>query len=84
VPSPYYAVMGPFYVFHATLMHRARIHAGDCKYCRHGEGMENQHKTGSGATGWDGPFSALSDADARMASFRFSDTGRCQYCLGDA
>lgn len=71
----------PFYVFHATPMSRARVHDGNCKYCRHGQGMENQHKTGSRATGWDGPYPTLVEADTKMASYRFNDVSRCKYCL---
>jgi len=73
--------MDKFYVFHATPMRRARVHVGDCLYCRDGRGMENQDKNGSGATGWDGPYSTLHEAEAKMAAFRFPDTGRCKYCL---
>lgn len=71
-----------FYVFHATPMSRARIHLGSCKHCRDGLGQENQHKNGSGATGWDGPFSSFEEADLKMSTFRFKDTGTCQDCLG--
>jgi hypothetical protein len=70
-----------FYVFHATPMRRARVHDGTCKFCRDGQGMENQHKNGSEATGWDGPFETLKEADGKMAGFRFPDTGHCKYCL---
>jgi hypothetical protein len=71
-----------FYVFYAKPMRRARIHKGDCKYCRDGQGMENQHKTGSGATGWEGPFAKLEEANACMTAFRYEDSQTCKYCLG--
>jgi hypothetical protein len=73
--------MAQFYVYHSTPMRRARVHFGDCAYCRNGQGMENQDKNGSGATGWDGPFATLEKANAKMASLKFENVGRCKYCL---
>jgi hypothetical protein len=71
-----------FYVFHSTPMKRVRVHAGPCKHCREGKGQENQDKNGSGATGWDGPFKSLEEAENFMGRhFRFKDVGRCGYCL---
>lgn len=71
-----------FYVFHATPMKRARVHFHSCKHCRDGQGQENQDKNGSGATGWDGPFNSLKEAEDFMGHrFKFDDVGRCKYCL---
>jgi F-type H+-transporting ATPase subunit beta len=75
-------LMGQFYVFHASPRHRARIHDGECKYCRNGRGFQIRGKNGSGVTGWDGPFSTVQEADAKMATFKFKDAGCCKYCLG--
>lgn len=71
-----------YYVYHAKPMRRARIHRGDCKHCRDGQGQENQHKTGSGATGWDGPFRTIQQAQASMRRFRYTNARNCRYCLG--
>jgi hypothetical protein len=61
---------------------RARVHEGSCVHCRDGQGQENQAKTGSGATGWDGPFSSVVEAAAFMehAFPRFKDKGK-PYCI---
>lgn len=72
-----------FYVSHMTPHRRARIHEGSCVHCRDGQGQENQAKTGSGATGWSPPLPTLAAAEAYMAREfpRFTDTGKCSYCI---
>ena len=66
---------------------RARIHEGDCKFCRNGQGMENQDK-GTGPTYWYPPypypgFQTVPEAKAHMERLgpRYSDTGLCAYCM---
>ncbi len=66
---------------------RARIHSGECKFCREGQGMENQDK-GSGPTYWyprypEPGLPTLDSAKEYMASLgqRYNDTGFCKYCL---
>lgn len=68
---------------------RARIHSGECKFCREGQGMENQDK-GTGPTYWqpkypDAGFETLTAAKSFMASLgdRYGDTGLCPYCMRD-
>jgi len=68
---------------------RARIHNGECKFCRDGQGMENQDK-GTGPTYWEPAFPAsglsLADAERFMAGLgpRYTDTGKCPYCMKEA
>jgi hypothetical protein len=69
---------------------RARIHAGSCKFCRDGQGMENQDK-GNGPTFWNPPhpdagFPTVVKAKEYMDALgeRYSDTGQCSYCMKDA
>ena len=66
---------------------RARIHKGDCRYCRNGQGMENQH-IGTGPTFWHPEYPAegflnLESAQSYMAglSDRYKDKGLCSYCM---
>lgn len=66
---------------------RARIHTGECKFCRDGRGMENQDK-GTGPTFWNPPhplpgFPSVADAKKYMASLgaRYVDIGLCEYCM---
>lgn len=66
---------------------RARIHAGDCKFCLDGRGMENQDK-GTGPTYWKPAypapgFATFGQATAFMDSLgsRYRDTGLCSYCM---
>lgn len=71
-----------FYVFYGKPRRRTRVHDAECKHCRYGQGQENQHKTGSEATGWLGPFDTLREAERQMNRFGFKDSGHCQTCLG--
>jgi hypothetical protein len=66
---------------------RARIHAGECKFCRDGQGMENQDK-GTGPTYWhpsfpSAGFQTVTDARKYMETLglRYVDTGLCSYCM---
>lgn len=75
--------MTEFYVSHMNPIKRARIHQSDCSNCNGGQGQLGQDKTGSGATGWDGPFT-LEDARAFAASYvakGFKDVAFCGTCL---
>ena len=71
-----------FYVSHMSPHKRARIHKGSCPDCRHGQGQKGQHRTGSGATGWDGPFPTLTQAEQFLAKRfpHFNDVGKCRRC----
>jgi hypothetical protein len=69
---------------------RARIHSGDCKFCRDGRGMENQDK-GTGPTYWYPKHpkpGLLSIADAKVYMHelgpRSEDKGLCPYCMKGA
>lgn len=66
---------------------RARIHEGACKFCRDGQGMENQDK-GTGPTYWHPAYPApgfptIAQATGFMSDLgpRYVDTGRCPYCM---
>lgn len=66
---------------------RARIHTGECKFCRDGRGMENQDK-GSGPTYWKPAHPELGFLTAGEAKVfmqglgpRYRDVGLCQYCM---
>ena len=71
-----------FYVSHMSPHKRARIHKAKCPDCRDGQGQQGQHRTGSGATGWDGPFGTLKQAEDFMASRfpHFTDARKCGRC----
>lgn len=72
-----------YYVSHMSPHKRARIHKASCPDCRDGQGQAGQHRTGSGATGWDGPFSTLIEAENFMSDRfgHFTDTRKCGRCL---
>jgi hypothetical protein len=72
--------MTSYYVFHATPMKWARVHVGDCRHCNYGKGQPTQHKTGSGATGWNGPFDTRDDAITFMKSLKLKDSKLCGTC----
>ncbi|RCW22036.1 hypothetical protein DFR48_109150 [Ciceribacter lividus] len=66
---------------------RARVHTGECKFCRDGQGMENQDK-GTGPTYWypcypNPGLETLASAKEYMASLglRYDNTGLCTYCM---
>ena len=58
---------------------RARVHRGDCRHCRFGQGQENQDK-GSGPTFWSSSFSTFDAAHEYMTNLSYNDTGACRYC----
>lgn len=61
---------------------RARVHIGECRHCRNGQGQEGQDKGGSRPTYWSGPYADLASANAFMAGLGpgYDDTGHCRYC----
>lgn len=68
---------------------RARIHRGNCKFCREGQGMENQDRK-EGPTYWYPAYPApglsnMAAANDFMSSLgqRYRDTGSCSYCMRD-
>lgn len=68
---------------------RVRVHSGECKFCRDGQGMENQDK-GTGPTYWHpaypSPGVELAKAREYMAALgdRYVDKGECSYCMKEA
>lgn len=71
-----------FWVSHMSPHKRARVHKGACPDCREGQGQQGQHRTGSGATGWDGPFETVAAAQTFMTErfAHFKDTALCGRC----
>ena len=66
---------------------RARVHSGECKFCRDGQGMEHQDK-GTGPTYWQPAypspgFSTPSEARSYMGGLgpRYRDVAECPYCM---
>jgi hypothetical protein len=66
---------------------RARIHSGSCKFCRNGQGMENQDK-GTGPTYWHPSYPkpglpTIKEAQKFVAGLgdRYTDIGSCAYCM---
>lgn len=64
-------------------MKRARVHSGDCQYCRDGQGQLNQDK-GYGPTRWEPHYPhqglSLESARLKMLALGYDDTGFCFYC----
>ena len=84
--SPYHRGMA-YFVKVIPPSGRARVHGGDCKFCRDGRGMENQDK-GTGPTYWNPAhptpgFQTVAEAISFMGSLgpRYRDTGLCPYCM---
>ena len=78
-----------FFIKVITPSNRARIHAGECKFCRDGQGMENQD-IGTGPTYWHPAYPTagitLAEAEQFMSGLgpRYTDVGKCQYCMKSA
>jgi hypothetical protein len=75
--------MPDFYVSWMKPIKRARIHTAECSNCNSGNGQAGQDKTGSGNTGWHGPFS-FEGAQNRAEKLRregFTDVDYCGTCL---
>jgi hypothetical protein len=73
----------PYFVKVIPPHRRARVHAGGCKFCRDGRGMENQDK-GTGPTYWFSAFPAagletIAEARQYMDALggHYTDTGEC-------
>ena len=69
---------------------RARVHAGTCKFCRDGQGMENQDK-GTGPTYWYPAYPSPGLPTALQAiSYmeglgpRYRDIAKCSYCMKES
>ena len=69
---------------------RARIHAGECKHCRDGQGQTAQDK-GHGPTYWHPAYPAVGFQTAIEARTymdklgpQYKDTGKCSYCMKEA
>jgi hypothetical protein len=71
-----------FYVSHMSPHKRSRVHKAECPDCNHGQGQPGQHKTGSGATGWDGPLPTVAEAENFMnGQFpTYEDKRKCGRC----
>jgi hypothetical protein len=79
-----------FFVKVIPPMGRARVHAGDCTFCRDGRGQEHQDK-GTGPTYWKPAYplpgySTVAEAKAFMDGLgpRYTitgNTGFCKYCM---
>ncbi len=72
--------MDEYYVFQAKPIKRARLHLASCRHCRDGQGQEGQHKTGSGATAWTGPYQSRAGALAFLLGLEYKDAKPCGYC----
>lgn len=72
-----------FYVSWMRPIKRARIHLRFCSHCNGGEGQNGQDRTGSGNTGWFGPFQELAAIQKAMSLVQegFTDVGFCGTCL---
>lgn len=68
-----------FYVKVIPPSRRARVHKGECRHCRNGQGQAGQDK-GTGPTYWKGPFPKFQKATEFMAGLQYEDVGSCAYC----
>ena len=57
---------------------RARIHAGDCRYCNHGEGVGGDK--GNDDDAWHGPYADYAEAAAAARGLGRKDTKPCGVC----
>ena len=67
-----------FWVYEHFSNKRARIHAGDCRYCNHGKGVGGDQSNDDDK--WHGPFSTFAEADTHAASLKQKDTRACGVC----
>lgn len=68
-----------YYIYYSKACGEARIHYGDCPYCRHGYfGRDSSGKTESGE--WLGPFKSYHDAET-AAEKKEAEVSNCADCM---
>ena len=67
-----------FWVYEHFSNKRARIHAGNCRYCNHGKGVGGDQTNDDDK--WHGPFDTFADAEKKAASLKQKDTRACGVC----
>ena len=67
-----------FWVYEHFSNKRARIHAGDCRYCNHGKGVGGDQTNDDDK--WHGPFATFAEAEKTARSLKQKDTRACGVC----
>ncbi len=67
-----------FWVYEHFSNKRARIHAGDCRYCNHGQGVGGDQTNDDDK--WHGPFATFAEAEKTAKSLKQKDTRACGVC----
>lgn len=67
-----------FYVYQNWHRERARLHRGECRHCREGQGSQ---PVDSGRNGkWHGPIEERKAAQLLLDSFGYADAKECPFC----
>ena len=73
------AIVGTSWWIYENWTHeRARLHTGDCSFCRDGQGTQASRSNRNGR--WLGPFTERAAAVARLERLRRADTALCGTC----
>ena len=67
-----------FWVYEHFSNKRARVHAADCRYCNHGQGVGGDQTNDDDK--WHGPFKTYAEAETTAQSLGQKDTRDCGVC----
>ncbi len=68
-----------YWIYENTLHKTARIHSGECSFCRDGRGVHSVANSRVGS--WLGPIPTLAEAMIIATSLKHMDTRNCRLCL---
>lgn len=71
--------MGEWWVFEDWMVNRARVHRGNCSFCKHGQGIHSDKEEGVNMRWW-GPYQTRDDAWALAKGLGRKDTNFCAHC----
>ena len=71
--------MDSFYVYDNWTTGRTRIHRGECRNCRYGQGMANKSSSPNGR--WHGPLYDLNEARVLARQMGRTKSLECRKCL---
>jgi hypothetical protein len=70
-----------FFIYENWTHKRARLHRGDCAFCKDGNGSQSSSAVTNGR--WLGPFASRKIAADRLAQLKYENKGTCGTCAVD-
>ena len=73
--------MSTFWVYENWNRDRARVHRGECAFCKHGLGRDGKGPGKDARWRWLGPFTSRGEARRRLRDLARADRKECSFCL---